>query len=184
MCWLGLASDRSSSLHSDTTGTTESTGSLEVSENIQSDIWDNRGEFQPGLSYAHLLCCIFGSGRMPRSNSQTFSVPEQILLDPDLEHSSNTDTQHVTVQGCCHTNVVPQWAGDQEGAQSLLQLGSILEGQGASHWWHVKRQSPRIPSSWETDFQSILQPAGGRGGNVFLQAAMQWLARPQLWMAF
>lgn len=124
MCWLGLASDRSSSLHSDTTGTTESTGSLEVSENVQSDIWDNRGEFQPGLSYAHLPHCIFGSRRMPRSNSQTFSVPEQILLDPDLEHSSNTDTQPVTVQGCCHTN--PLWVGDQGGAQSLLQLGGIV----------------------------------------------------------
>lgn len=92
MYWLGLASDRFSSLHSDTTGTTESTGSLKVSENVQSDIWDNRGEFQPGLSYAHLLLCIFGSGCMPRSNSQTFSVPEQILFDPALEHSSHTDT--------------------------------------------------------------------------------------------
>lgn len=68
-------------------GMTESIGSLEVSENVQSDIWDNRDEFQPGLSYAHLLLYIFGSKYVPRSNSQTFSVPEQILLNPDLEHS-------------------------------------------------------------------------------------------------
>lgn len=130
MCWLGLASDRSSSLHSDTTGTTESTGSLKVSENVQSDIWDNRGEFQPGLSYARLLLYIFGSRRMPRSNSQTFSVPEQILFDPDLEHSSNTDTARYCAR-LCHTNTVPQWVGDQGGARSLLQLGSIL--------WHGRR---------------------------------------------
>lgn len=73
---------------------TEFNGSLKVSENVQSEIWDKRGELQPGLSYAHLLLYIFGSKCMPRSNSQTFSVPEQILLNPDLEHSQNTDATH------------------------------------------------------------------------------------------
>lgn len=69
------------------TGMIKSIRSLKVSENIQNDIWDNDNEFWPGLSYAHLLLYIFGSKCVPSWNSQTFSVPEKILLNPDLGHS-------------------------------------------------------------------------------------------------
>lgn len=138
MCWLGLASDRSSSLHSDTTGTTESTGSLKVSENVQSDIWDNRGEFQPGLSYAHLLLYIFGSRLVPRSNSQTFSVPEQILFDLDLEHSSNTDTACYWARLLSHRHSPTGTWGARGCTEPPAAWKHPWHGR-TSHWCHVRR---------------------------------------------
>lgn len=126
MCWLGLASDRSSSLHPDTTGTAESPGSLKVPENVQSDIWDNRGKFQPALCCAHLLRCIFGSRHMPRSNSQTFSVPKQILLDPDLEQWSDMARAR-SCAGLCHTSARCWGAGSGTGSEIRAQSCACLK---------------------------------------------------------
>lgn len=128
------------------TGTTESNGSLKVSENVQSEIWDKRGEFQPGLSYAHLLLYIFGSKCMPRSNSQTFSVPEQILLNPDLEHSQNTDATHYCT--CLLSQKHGQTAGREPRVacedSGSFEASCVMNSKVTSHWWGVMRYSQRF----------------------------------------
>lgn len=148
------------------TGTTESIGSLKVSENVQSDIWDNGGEFQPGLSYAHLLLYIFGFKCVPRSNSQTFSVPEQTLLNPDLGHSWNTDVARYCA--CLLSHKCGQTEGCEPspacGALCSFEASYVMNGKVAPHWWCVMGLPPAHPPT-----------SSGMGRRRFFWETIKWL---------
>lgn len=93
-----------------------------------------------------------------------------------------TQTQHVTVHGSVTRTQSHSGSGTKgvHGASCSLEASYGMEGEGASHCWHVEAQSPRVPLSWGIDLQWILQPARGRGDNVPLGCSLVASSDPVL----